>query len=229
VADILIVEDDRAILRGLETNLRFEGHHVRSAMHGDDVEPAIAAGRPDLLILDVMLPGRSGFEICRRIRLADARLPILMLTARGEDVDKAMGLDLGADDYLTKPFSLTEFLARVRALLRRLSAAKAAAPATVSFGDVRIDFERFEAQRGGRNVHVTAREFALLRALVSAAGAALGRDALIESVWGRDVYVTTRTIDTHILSLRQKLEPDPVNPRHLVTVHGVGYRFVAGP
>ncbi len=183
MADILIVEDDRGILRGLETNLRFEGHLVRCATHGDEAEPAIAAARPDLLILDVMLPGRNGFEICRRIRLTDSQLPILLLTARNEDVDKAMGLDLGADDYLTKPFNLTEFLARVRALLRRAASARSTPPATLSFGDVQIDFGRFEAQRDGRAVHLTAREFALLRALASAAGAALGRDALIDAVW----------------------------------------------
>jgi DNA-binding response OmpR family regulator len=230
MADILIVEDDRAIVRGLETNLQFEGHRVRAVTRGDEAEAAIATARPDLLVLDVMLPGLSGFEICRRVRSADRYLPILMLTARGEDVDKAMGLDLGADDYLTKPFSLTEFLARVRALLRR--AASSATPIAVdaiAFGDVRIDFSRFEAERNRAPVHLTAREFALLRELAQADGAAVRRDSLLDTVWGEGVHVTTRTVDTHVLALRQKLEPDPANPRHLVTVHGVGYRFVEKP
>ncbi len=230
MAEILIVEDDRAIIRGLETNLTFEGHSVRAVTRGDEAEAAIAAARPDLLVLDVMLPGLSGFEICRRVRGADRHLPILMLTARGEDVDKAMGLDLGADDYLTKPFSLTEFLARVRALLRR--AASSAAPSAVdaiAFADVHVDFSRFEAERNRAPVHLTAREFALLRELAQADGAAVRRDVLLDTVWGEGVHVTTRTVDTHVLALRQKLEPDPANPRHLLTVHGVGYRFVARP
>ena len=230
MADILIVEDDRAIVRGLETNLQFEGHHVRAVVHGDEAEAAIAAARPDLLVLDVMLPGLSGFEICRRVRGADRQLPILMLTARGEDVDKAMGLDLGADDYLTKPFSLTEFLARVRALLRRAATSTTASRmGDLAFSDVRIDFSRFEAERDGAPVHLTAREFALLRELALAAGAAVRRDVLLDSLCGEGVHVTTRTVDTHILALRQKLEPDPAKPRHFVTVHGVGYRFVARP
>jgi two-component system, OmpR family, phosphate regulon response regulator PhoB len=194
MADILIVEDDRAIIRGLETNLEFEGHRVRAVTRGDEAEAAIATARPDLLVLDVMLPGLSGFEICRRVRGADRHIPILMLTARGEDVDKAMGLDLGADDYLTKPFSLTEFLARVRALLRR--AASSATPTAVdaiAFGDVRIDFSRFEAERNRAPVHLTAREFALLRELAQADGAAVRRDSLLDTVWGEGVHVTTRT------------------------------------
>ena len=228
MADILIVEDDRAIVRGLETNLQFEGHRVRAVTRGDEAEAAIATARPDLLVLDVMLPGLSGFEICRRVRGADRQLPILMLTARGEDVDKAMGLDLGADDYLTKPFSLTEFLARVRALLRRAATSAASAcRGRDRFQRRRIDFSRFEAERDGAPVHLTAREFALLRELALAAGAAVRRDALLDAVWGEGVHVTTRTVDTHILALRQKLERDPANPRHLLTVHGVGYRFVA--
>ena len=222
---ILIAEDDRAMARGLEENLAFEGHAVEHVGRGDEVPARVAAERPDLLILDVMLPGLSGFEICRRIRRDDARLPILLLTARADDVDKVMGLDLGADDYLTKPFNLSELLARVRALLRRSASGSREHPQTLAFGDVTVDFARYVAARAGRPVHLTAKEFALLRELASAQGAAFRRDALLERVWGEDVTVTNRTVDTHILSLRQKLERDPSQPRHLLTVHGVGYRF----
>jgi len=229
MAEILIAEDDRAMLRGLEENLAFEGHAVHTVLRGDEALPRLAEARPDLLILDVMLPGLNGFEICRRIRRTDRRLPILLLTARSEDVDKVMGLDLGADDYLTKPFSLTELLARVRALLRRADAESASAlPDRLDFGDVSIDFTRFEGQRGGQPMHLTAKEFALLRYLASHHGAAVRRDVLIDRVWGEAVHVTNRTVDTHVLSLRQKLEPDPARPRYLLTVHGVGYRFDDG-
>ena len=227
MADILIVEDDRAILRGLEENLAFEGHSTSHVLRGDEALAALVASRPDLLILDVMLPGLSGFEICRQIRRTDRHLPILLLTARADDVDKVMGLDLGADDYLTKPFSLSELLARVRALLRR-SQPRDAARLTekVEFGDVVVDFVRLIASRSGAPVHLTAKEFAILHSLAAADGGAVARDALMDTVWGGDVNVTTRTVDTHILSLRQKLEPEPGHPRYLVTAHGIGYRFI---
>ena len=230
MADILIVEDDRAILRGLEENLAFDGHTVHHVLRGDEALARVTAARPDLLILDVMLPGLSGFEVCRRIRQTDRRLPILLLTARSEDVDKVIGLDLGADDYLTKPFSLSELLARVRALLRRSRPdPNERLPETVAFGDVTVDFVRYVASRDGAAAHLTSKEFALLRHLAAGQGAALGRDTLIERVWGGDVTVSNRTVDTHILSLRQKLEPDPARPRYLLTVHGVGYKFLNQP
>lgn len=227
MADILVVEDDRAMLSGLETNLRFEGHNVRVVTRGDEAVAAVSRKRPDLLILDVMLPGISGFDVCRTIRRTDRQLPILLLTARADDVDKVMGLDLGADDYLTKPFSLSELLARVRALLRRSAGDRGSLPNLVTFGAVTIDFVKYVATRDGEAVHLTAKEFALLRQLAASEGAALGRDTLIDRVWGEEVNVTNRTVDTHVLSLRQKLEFDPANPRHLLTVHGVGYRFVS--
>jgi DNA-binding response OmpR family regulator len=226
MADIFIVEDDRAILRGLETNLRFEGHTVRSAIRGDVALEQLSQGPPDLLILDVMLPGLSGFDICRRVRRANGTVPILLLTARSDDVDKVMGLDLGADDYLTKPFSLTELLARVRALLRRgSSSAVVRLPDAVAFGDVSVDFRRYVTLRGGLAVHLTAREYALLRHLAAEAGLAVHRDILVSRVWGQDVNVTNRTVDTHVLALRHKLEPNPAKPRYLRTVHGIGYRL----
>jgi DNA-binding response OmpR family regulator len=227
---ILVVEDDRAILRGLTENLVFEGHTVVEATRGDEALERVATGAPDLVILDVMLPGLSGFEVCRRIRRTDRRLPILILTVRSEEVDKVMGLDLGADDYLTKPFSLPELLARVRALLRRADhAGELPLPDTLGFGDVHLDFGQYVATRAGRPVHLTAKEFALIRYLAAHEGLAVRRDVLIDRVWGEDVNSTNRTVDTHVLSLRSKLEADPARPCHLLTVHGVGYRFVGGP
>jgi DNA-binding response OmpR family regulator len=230
MARLFVVEDDRAMLRGIEENLRYEGHVVRSAQQGDLALREIATDRPDLVILDVMLPGLSGFEVCRQVRRTDRRLPILMLTARADDVDKVMGLDLGADDYLTKPFSLSELLARVRALLRRSERQAAAAlPDRAEFGGATIDFARYSATRDGAAIHLTAKEFALLRQLVAADGTAIRRETLLEDVWGEGVNVTNRTVDTHIRSLRQKLERDSEAPQHLLTVHGVGYRFVRQP
>ena len=226
MAQILIVEDDRALLRGLVENLEYDGHAVSHVLRGDEALPSIAAARPDLLILDVMLPGLSGFEICRHIRRHDRRLPILLLTARSEDVDKVMGLDLGADDYLTKPFSLSELQARVRALLRRADThGGLPLPDSLAFGDVTVDFVRYEATKRCAPVHLTTKEFALLQHLAAQQGAAVRRDTLIDLVWGEDVTVTNRTVDTHVLMLRQKLERDPSRPRHLLTVHGVGYKF----
>ena len=226
MARILIVEDDRAIRLGLKENLIYEGHTVAEASRGDEALEELAAVKPDLVILDVMLPGLNGFEVCRRIRKSDRRLPILMLTARSEEIDKVMGLDLGADDYLSKPFSLPELLARVRALLRRAqSAEEPPLPQTLDFDEVRLDFARYTASRKGAPVHLTTKEFALLRYLAAHQGAALRRDVLLDRVWGEDVYPSTRTVDTHILSLRNKLEPDPSRPRYLLTVHGVGYKF----
>jgi DNA-binding response OmpR family regulator len=227
MARILLVEDDSTIRLGLRENLACEGHTVVEAARGDDALERLAAAQPDLLILDVMLPGLNGFEICRRIRQKDRRLPILMLTVRNDEVDKVMGLDLGADDYLTKPFTLPELLARVRALLRRAHPAEEAAlPEKLAFANVQLDFVRYVAIRDEEPIHLTTKEFALLRYLAAHEGAAIRRDSLIDHVWGEDVYPTERTVDTHVLSLRNKLEPDPSRPRHLLTVHGVGYKFV---
>ncbi len=229
MAKILIVEDDPATLLGLKENLAYEGHAVMDVPRGDEALDKLAAAKPDLLILDVMLPGLNGFEVCRRVRKEDRRLPILMLTARSDEVDKVMGLDLGADDYLTKPFSLSELLARVRALLRRAQPSdEPPLPERLEFGDVRLDFTRYIATKRGEPVHLTAKEFALIRYMAAHAEEALRRDVLLDQVWGEDVYPTNRTVDTHILSLRNKLEPDASRPRYLITVHGVGYKFAGG-
>jgi DNA-binding response OmpR family regulator len=223
---ILIVEDDSAILRGLKDSLEYEGHDVLAVADGEDGYRLAAGKKPDLVILDLMLPGMSGFEICRKLRAERFTAPILMLTARGEETDRVLGLDLGADDYVTKPFSIRELLARVRALLRRVERLAEDLPAELQFDNVRIDFVRFEALKGGGAVDLTRKEFALLRLLAAKVGKPITREDLLNSVWGYENYPNTRTIDTHIATLRAKLEENPAEPRRLVTVHGIGYKLV---
>jgi DNA-binding response OmpR family regulator len=202
---ILVIEDDAAILRGLLFNLEAED--------------------PDVLILDLMLPEVSGYEICRKLRDEGRDTPILMLTARGEEADRVLGLDLGADDYVTKPFSIRELLARVRALVRRHRKAHKL-PDQITVGDWTVDFLRYEARRGEESFRMTRKEFAVLRILATNAGEVVTRSSLLTEVWGFERLPTTRTVDNHIRSLRSKLEPDPSNPQHLITVHGVGYKLL---
>jgi DNA-binding response OmpR family regulator len=221
---LLVVEDDPAILRGLSDNLRLESYDVVTAIDGDSGFRMARDGGFDLVILDVMLPKLSGFDVCRRLRESGVSVPILMLTARGEETDRVHGLDLGADDYLTKPFSLRELQARVRALLRRRNPTTQL-PDEARFGDVVVDFRRFEAQRSGSPLKLTRKEFGTLRLLVGRAGKVVTRSELLEEVWEYREYPTTRTVDNHVASLRAKIEDDPGNPRHLLTVHGVGYKF----
>ena len=224
---ILIIEDDRAILRGLADNLEYESHEVLSATDGAQGYDLIREQKPDLVILDLMLPKMSGYEICRKVRAEGNTTPILMLTARGEEMDRVAGLDLGADDYVTKPFSVPELLARVRALLRRSQALHSGPlPDELRFDDVAIDFRSFEARKGTRELKLSRKEFGLLRLLAARMGEVVTRDELLNEVWGYDQYPTTRTVDNHIASLRAKLEDDPADPRHLVTMHGVGYKLV---
>jgi DNA-binding response OmpR family regulator len=220
-----VVEDDVSILRGLTDNLRFEGYEVIPARAGDDGLRLILEEDPDLVILDVMLPVLSGFDVCRRARKEGKRMPILILTARGQEVDRVMGLDLGADDYVTKPFSIPELMARVRAHLRRTDATSLL-PERAAFGDVEVDFEGYDAVKRGRSVRLSPKEFGVLRLLVSREGEVVSRTDLLHEVWGYDRFPTTRTVDNHMALLRSKLEDDPSNPSHLLTVHGVGYKFV---
>ena len=222
---ILVVEDDPAILRGLRDNLALESHDVLTATDGEMAHRLVVESHPDLVILDVMLPKMNGYELCRRLRSEGATVPILMLTARGEEGDRVHGLDLGADDYVTKPFSLRELLARVRALLRRAHP-PANLPDDARFDDVVVDFRRFEAQRGGATLKLTRKELGTLRLLMARAGEVVSRTELLEEVWDYANYPTTRTVDNHIASLRAKIEQDASSPKHLLTVHGVGYRFV---
>ena len=223
---ILVIEDDPAILRGLADSLKRESHDVLTAADGEAGYGMIGQKRPDLVILDLMLPKMSGYELCRRVRAEGLTTPILMLTARGEEGDRVLGLDLGADDYVTKPFSLRELLARVRALLRRAQPPRAPID-ELRVNDVAIDFRKYEATAGGRPLDLTRREFQLLRVLASRPGEVVTRSELLDQVWGLDDYPTTRTVDTHIASLRAKIERDPANPERLLTRRGVGYKWVA--
>ena len=222
---VLVVEDETAILQGLRDNLEFEGYQVFTAADGIAGMELIRKHDPHLIVLDLMLPRLSGYELCRKLRAEGVHTPILMLTARGEEADRVLGLDLGADDYVTKPFSVRELMARVRALLRR-SAPGADLPNEIEFGDVGVDFVRYEAFRAGRKVDLTRKEFGLLRLLAAKEGAVVTRDELLEKVWGYDATPTTRTVDNHLAVLRAKLERDAAEPCHLVTVHGVGYKLV---
>lgn len=219
---ILIVEDEPAIALGLEDDLALEGYEVTLVRDGIAALARARAETFDLLLLDVMLPGRNGFEICRELRRGGFRAPIIMLTAKAQEAEKVMGLELGADDYVTKPFSPAELRARIKAVLRR------AGPATADvfrFGDVEADFARFELRRGGERVHATTMELKLLAALVRKRGRVLTRVELKDLVWGRETFMTDRVIDTHVANLRKKIEPDPGSPRYLTSVRGVGYRF----
>ena len=222
---IAVIEDDPAISRGLRDNLEYESYHVVCASDGESGYRLIQENHPDLVILDLMLPKLSGYELCRRLRVEGVSTPILMLTARAEEVDRVLGLDLGGDDYVTKPFSIPELLARVRALLRRAKAQESP-PHELRFEDVVVDFRSYEASRANQAVSLTRKEFGLLRLFASRPGEVLTRDELLNEVWGYESYPTTRTVDNHIATLRSKLERNPSEPRHLLTVHGVGYKFV---
>lgn len=224
---ILIVEDDDAQLLALSDRLTREGFAIESARHGDRGAELATRGDYDLVILDVMLPGKDGLEIAREMRRHGVMTPVLMLTARGETADKVLGLEFGADDYLTKPYEFIELVARVRALLRRADAAEPADSVNaVEFGDVRVDFRSAEATRAGEPVRLAAKELELLRYLVENAGCVLSRDELLDSVWGYDAMPSTRTVDVHIARLRQKLEANPATPEFIVTVRGLGYKLV---
>ena len=232
---ILIVEDERAMREALRDNLEFEGYAVDEAADGEAglaalVDGPAGGGAYALALLDVMMPRRSGFEVLRAARAAGVPTPVVLLTAKGEEVDTVRGLEFGADDYVVKPFSLRELLARVRAVLRRAAASGAAAGPT-PVGRLAVDFAAYTAREAagpaaGQPVAMTHLEVEVLSYLVGRAGAVVSRDALLANVWGYDAQPTTRTVDNFILRLRQKVEPDPARPRHLLTVHGVGYKYV---
>jgi DNA-binding response OmpR family regulator len=222
---ILVIEDDVAILRGLKDNLVRESYDVLTTEDGEEGYRLARERSPDLIILDLMLPTLSGYEICRQLRDEGNSVLILMLTARGEEADRVLGLDLGADDYVTKPFSIRELKARIRALLRRTDPPPAP-PDTLSFGDVVVDFLQYDARKGGNLVEMTPKEFGVLRYLATRAGEVVSRYELLEKVWGYGKFPTTRTVDNHLAALRAKLEDNPAEPRYLQTVHRVGYKFV---
>ena len=222
---VMIVEDEPDLLRGLEINLSAEGYSVITSTRGDTAVQDAIAGRPDLVLLDVMLPGKNGLDVCRELRSRGFDAPIIMLTAKAEEIDRVVGLEIGADDYVTKPFGLRELLARIRVRLRRYSAPLEQPGAKLRFGDVEVDFDRHEAVRGSRRIELTGKEAAILRLLSQHSGEIVTRDRLLDEVWGYETYPTTRTIDNHILRLRQKLEVDPANPRHILSIYGEGYKF----
>ncbi|MGH7494294.1 MAG: response regulator transcription factor [bacterium] len=225
---ILIVEDDAAIMLGLEGALQDEGYETQIAHTGTEGLRLAQEGQPDLLILDLMLPGMSGLEICKHLRDKGVKTPVIMLTAKSEENDKVLGLELGADDYVTKPFSLRELLARVRAHLRRedaVSAGTDAISAIYCLGEVVVDFNRHEVYKSGKLLELTNREFQLLEYFIQHPGKLITRDRLLDCIWGHQVYPTTRTVDNHVLRLRKHIEPDPEFPRYIKTVRGAGYLF----
>jgi DNA-binding response OmpR family regulator len=225
---ILIVEDERAVARGLEYGLTKEGFVVLWAKTGQQALDLARRRDPHLILLDIRLPDVSGFDVCRQLRAERMRQPILMLTACDEELDKVLGLELGADDYVVKPYSLRELISRIRALLRRAYRELAAASVgdRLRFGEVEVDLERLQVTRQGKSVDLTPTEFRLLRYLVSNPERPFSRDQLIEAVWGYASDIgSDRTVDVHVRHLREKLEDDPANPRWLVTVRGVGYKF----
>jgi two-component system alkaline phosphatase synthesis response regulator PhoP len=224
-AKILIVEDEPNMVAGLRDNFEYEGFQVLTALDGvEGLERALKES-PDLIVLDVMMPRMSGLDVCKQLKAKRPSIPIIMLTARGQEVDKVVGLELGADDYVTKPFSPRELLARVRAAFRRLNQASDKIEA-FGFDDVEVNFSRMELHRAGQLVPLTPQEFKMLRFFLNNPERVITRTELLNEVWGYNNYPTTRTVDTHILRLRQKLERDPTDPVHFRTVHGTGYKFV---
>jgi len=222
---ILIIEDDISILEGLKDNLEFEGYRVITETNGKRGLKLAREKDIGLLLLDIMLPGLNGYEICRTIKKEYPELPIIMLTARGSEMDKVSGLDIGADDYITKPFSLPELLARIRAAFRRTTD-QPAVPEYYSFGNVRLDFIKLQAYVGDKEISLSAREFAILQYMIRHEGKAIHRHDLLNEVWGYEAMPTTRTVDNSILDLRKKLEETPSKPKHILSVRGVGYRFI---
>lgn len=222
---ILIIEDEESILMALEDDLRFEGYEVSGAMDGQEGLSKALTGKFDLIVLDIMLPKMDGLEVCKQLRKAGVSSFILILTAKSQEIDKILGLELGADDYVTKPFSPRELLARVKALLRRAKLTMHEIDA-FSFGDVEVDFVKFEVKKKGKPIYLTALEFALLRFLIGHRGEVISRGTMLDEVWGDESHVYLRTINTHIAHLRKKLEDDPANPSHIIGVRGIGYKFV---
>jgi two-component system alkaline phosphatase synthesis response regulator PhoP len=222
---ILIIEDEPAMVAGLRDNFEYEGYEVISAGDGETGLERVLTDNPDLVVLDVMMPRMSGLEVCKQAKAKRPAVPIIMLTARGQEIDKVVGLELGADDYVTKPFSIRELMARVKAVLRRASL-QARVPEVYRFSDVEVDIRGNEVRRAGKPVPLSAKEFALLTYFISHPAETLSRDRLLDAVWGYENYPNTRTVDTHIVHLRQKLEPNPEAPRFIITIHGSGYKFV---
>ena len=225
---ILVVDDEEELVRGISINLQREGYEAVYALNGKDAVAKALRESPDLVLLDLMLPEKDGLQVCRELREKKFRAPIIMLTAKSEEVDKVIGLEIGADDYITKPFSIREVLARIKAHLRRGDREERQAPSVFCFDDVEIDFIHFKIFRSGREFELTSLEVDILRYFVSHRGEVVSRNDLLERVWGYDKFPSTRTIDNHINKLRKKLEANPSQPCFLFSVYGEGYRFMGG-
>jgi two-component system alkaline phosphatase synthesis response regulator PhoP len=223
---ILIIEDEPDLVKGLKLNLSDEGFDVDWAVNGAEGLRKAIEEAPDLIILDIMLPEMDGLEVCRNLRQKNIDTPIIMLTAKGGEIDKVVGLELGADDYMTKPFSIRELLARIKARLRHSEREGRPVPEIYSFGDVEIDFVGFKIKRRGKEIELTSLEMDILRYFINHRGEVVARNDLLDKIWGYESYPTTRTIDNHILKLRKKIEEDPSHPRYILSVYGGGYRFI---
>ena len=227
---ILIIEDEFNMVNGLKDNLEFEGYEVEFAMEGVSGLEKIMRNKYDLILLDIMLPQISGFDICKAVRKQGINTPIVLLTAKGEEIDKVLGLELGADDYITKPFSLRELLARIKAILRRVQNEneEGLEPEFISIGNIKVNFKTYQAMAGAKEIRMSHKEFEILHFMYKNAGKTIHRDDLISSVWSIDYDITTRTVDNFILKLRHKIENDPNNPKIILTVHGIGYKMILG-
>lgn len=223
---ILIIEDEPGILLSLKDEFESEGYDVLTANDGEKGLKAAREYGPDLIILDIMLPCRDGYEVCKTLRSEGDTTPIIMLTVKDKEIDKVLGLELGADDYVTKPFSLRELVARMKAILRRAEERQKNI-CSYSFGDIELDFKKYEALRGGRELDLTPLEFHMMRMLIEKKGQVLSRDEFLDRIWGKDnVSVSFRTVDSHIANIRKKIEEDSARPKHILSVRGVGYKFV---
>jgi len=227
---ILIIEDEFNMVNGLKDNLEFEGYEVEFAMEGGSGLEKIMRNKYDLILLDIMLPQISGFDICKAVRKQGINTPIVLLTAKGEEIDKVLGLELGADDYITKPFSLRELLARIKAILRRVQNEneEGLEPEFISIGNIKVNFKNYLAFEGTNEIKMSYKEFGILHYLYLNAGKIIQRDDLMSDVWGIEYEISTRTVDNFILKLRQKIEVDPNNPKIILTVHGIGYKMILG-
>lgn len=223
---ILIVEDEPNMRLGLKDNLEFEGYNVQLAEDGEDGLNKILDNKYDLIILDVMMPKMSGFDVCKNARKSGVTTPIILLTAKGEEIDKVLGLELGADDYVTKPFSVRELIARVKAILRRSENLSLSESKSIKIGKLEVDFNGYKAVSGKKDVQMSHKEFEILHYLWKKKNTTVSRDDLLTEIWGYDETPTTRTVDNFILKLRQKIEIDPNHPKIILTVHGVGYKMV---
>ena len=223
---ILIIEDEEDLVKGLKLNLADEGYEVDWAADGIEGLRKALEELPNLIILDIMLPKMNGLDICRELRQKNISAPIIMLTAKGEEIDKVVGLEIGADDYMTKPFSIRELLARIKAHLRRGKRERKTVPEVYCFGDIEIDFTHFKVKRKDKELDLTSLEIEILKYFIAHKGEVVTREALLDKIWGYEKYPTSRTIDNHILKLRKKIEGDPSHPQYILSVYGEGYRFM---